>query len=123
MSCARRVSRICSRIRCGCGGETPGVSPGRPVEYGTTEDFLELNLLTADQDSSFNYANEDRNGEDLASYIWSLLDEGGIVTVQDGYSVGPYEDPRSFSCFIEDVDHQNTKEREGRVILRLRVVA
>jgi hypothetical protein len=91
-----------------------------PSEY---EEFFDLMVLVEDEDGSFHVPGEQRTGGDIAQDIFGLWRQGSPVTFVDAYANSAPGNNPEYLVRIEDVDGSNDEIGEGRLSVRLRVLA
>jgi hypothetical protein len=119
-----RTIQLRVTLTSGTGDNTPTlkavVVEAMPAEF---EEFFELMVLTEDEDSSFHVDGAERSGGDVAQAIQGLWRSGGPVTFQDGMQSSTIGNNPSYVCRIDDFDATNDQTGEGRMMVRLRVIA
>lgn len=106
-----------------------------PVIYGitvrglttSTEDYIDLNLLLADEDSSSRVHGKQRTGGEMAQYLRSLKTAGTPVGLTDYYGADSGRKGAGAAISnlvrIESVDQIFVKQGEGRGFVRMRILS
>lgn len=90
-----------------------------PSEF---EEFVDLMILTEDEDANFHTPDTQRSGGDISQAIFGLWRAGAPVTLVDGFSnIMPGNNPE-YLVRIEDINGSNDEVGEGRLSVRLRVL-
>lgn len=85
------------------------------------EEFIDLNLLLADEDGSHHVAGRQSPGGDLAANLWALKNTGAITTLIDGFD-STQTGASIYRVRITSIDHLNSKVGEGRALVRCKVL-
>jgi hypothetical protein len=87
------------------------------------EEFFDLMIRTEDEDSSDHIGAQTLSGGDIAQGLWSLWRSGTPVTFIDGFQHSVLDNNPEYLVRVEDCDHSNDEIGEGRMSVRLRVLA
>lgn len=90
-----------------------------PIEF---EEFIDLIILTEDEDANFRTPDTQRSGGDISQAIFGLWREGSPVTLVDGFSNSMPGNNPEYLVRIEDINGSNDEIGEGRLSVRLRVL-
>lgn len=91
-----------------------------PSEY---EEFFDLMVLTEHEDSGFHVDGLQREGGDISSALFGLWRTGQPATFVDGFAYDRVGFNPEYLVRVEDVDASNDEIGEGRMSVRLRVLA
>lgn len=108
----------------GTGANTPTVRAiivtAFPTKY---EEFFDLVIRADDEDSSDRVADVQRTGGELAAHIRGIWQGGNLTTFVDGYESLAVGSVNTYLVRVDDYDQSFDAQGQGRVSIRLRVIA